>query len=184
MFVCLLVWLVLGIKTSDSHMLNRDHCAVPQTLVSSSPVLFSLSSRAMSPAFLPGLLDLDRCCREASPPWLWLVSYCESHRTGVTRRSRKDFSIVHNVTSRQSLPDFHILIYKTEACRVFETDAGHNRSPKSSQGPCSTGTALIARQCIWTAWTMSLKGNSWRVTSIGLPGKQMVGPMRSPGGIP
>lgn len=151
--------------------------------------VFSLipCSEVMSPAFLPGLLDLDRCCREASPPWLWLVSYCESHRTGVTRRSRKDFSIVHNVTSRQSLPDFHILIYKTEACRVFETDAGHNRSPKSSQGPCSTGTALIARQCIWTAeiaWTMSLKGNSWRVTSIGLPGKQMVGPMRSPGGIP
>lgn len=82
----------------------------------------------MSPAFLPGLLDLDRCCHEASPPWLWLVSYCVSHRAGVTRRFRKDFSVVHSVTSRQSLPNFHILIYKTEACRVLETDAVHDPS--------------------------------------------------------
>lgn len=53
--------------------------------------------------------------------------------------------------------------------------------------PLFTGTALIARQSIWTAgiaWTMSLKGNSWRVRSIGLPGKQMLGPIRSPGDIP
>lgn len=42
----------------------------------------------------------------------------------MTRRSRKDFSIVYNVTSRQSLPDFHILIYKTEAYGVSETDTG------------------------------------------------------------
>lgn len=53
----------------------------------------------------------------------------------MTRRSRKDFSIVHNVTSRQSLPDSHILIYKTEACRVFETDAGHDPSPKKFSRP-------------------------------------------------
>lgn len=57
----------------------------------------------------------------------------------VTRRSRRDFSIVHNVTSRQLLPDFHILIYKTEACRVFETDAGHDPSPKALKAPVPQG---------------------------------------------
>lgn len=42
--------------------------------------------------------------------------------------TRRDFAIVHNVTSRQSFPDFHILIYKTEACGLSETDSGHDPS--------------------------------------------------------